>query len=278
MGVTIRIVRLRCPRPPSWARWASDIVGSVRHVGRTLVLALLIASCGGMRTAAESSQPHGGVVPDGGSPPAVVRDDSEGQAAAGAPPEAPCPIANTELVGTDLSELTRWPVALTRALLTVIRDPRRQPMKAGAAPISSRGATRRGRQVKLYLVPQVAVTAGVHLRDGPRPPGRGASRPRVAPPRIQWGEADEMPHGRRCGTVTPMTDVDRVLAEAMKLSEAERSELAYRLVELVEHSTEPDSAIRAAWIAEAKRRLDDIDAGRAVAVPWEEARARIFAK
>jgi hypothetical protein len=118
---------------------ASDIVGSVRHVGRTLVLALLIASCGGMRTEAKSSQPHGGVVPDGGSPPAAVRDDPEGQAAAGAPPEAPCPIANTELVGTDLSELTRWPVALTRALLTVIRDPRRQRMKAGAAPISREG-------------------------------------------------------------------------------------------------------------------------------------------
>jgi putative addiction module component (TIGR02574 family) len=75
-----------------------------------------------------------------------------------------------------------------------------------------------------------------------------------------------------------MTNVDRVLAEAMKLSEEERSELAHRLVEIVQLPTESEAELRAAWIAEAKRRFDDIDAGRVVPVPWEEARARIFAK
>jgi putative addiction module component (TIGR02574 family) len=71
-----------------------------------------------------------------------------------------------------------------------------------------------------------------------------------------------------------MTNVDRILAEAMQLSEEERSELADRLAKTVPSAKE----IEAAWLDEAERRMAALDAGQLQAVPWAEARARIFAK
>ncbi len=71
-----------------------------------------------------------------------------------------------------------------------------------------------------------------------------------------------------------MTNVDRILAEAMQLSEEERSELADRLAKTVPSAKEVETA----WLDEADRRMAELDAGRVKAVPWEEARARIFAK
>lgn len=41
---------------------------------------------------------------------------------------------------------------------------------------------------------------------------------------------------------------------------------------------ESPEEVERAWIEEAKKRLDDIDAGRSTPVPWEEARGRIFAR
>ncbi len=58
-----------------------------------------------------------------------------------------------------------------------------------------------------------------------------------------------------------MTNVDRILAEAMKLSDEDRAELTDRLLELV---PEMSAKERAALDAEIERSLDDADAGRVV--------------
>ncbi|AUX30478.1 MULTISPECIES: addiction module protein [Sorangium] len=62
----------------------------------------------------------------------------------------------------------------------------------------------------------------------------------------------------------------------MKLPESERRVLALRPLESV--GNEPPEEVERAWAEEARRRLDDIRAGRAEPVPWEEARGRIFTR
>lgn len=71
------------------------------------------------------------------------------------------------------------------------------------------------------------------------------------------------------------TDATKLLADAMKLGEADRADLAACLLASVEHDDFPPAD--AAWEAEIRRRLEAIDAGRATLIPWEEARRRIFA-
>jgi len=73
-----------------------------------------------------------------------------------------------------------------------------------------------------------------------------------------------------------MTSVDRILAEAMKLSDEERATLADRLLEIVPEV--PDAGVEEAWLRESLRRRAEWKAGRAKAVPAEEALAQIFAK
>ncbi len=60
---------------------------------------------------------------------------------------------------------------------------------------------------------------------------------------------------------TPMTNLDRVFAEAMKLSDTERAELAERLLEVVPAMSSHEQA---KLDAEIERSLDEIDAGRVV--------------
>ncbi|HEU4406658.1 MAG TPA: addiction module protein [Polyangiaceae bacterium] len=69
---------------------------------------------------------------------------------------------------------------------------------------------------------------------------------------------------------------EKLLDEALKLPESERRALALRLLDSV--GDEPEDDVERAWVEEAKRRLDDVRAGRAQAVPWAEARERIFAR
>jgi putative addiction module component (TIGR02574 family) len=73
-----------------------------------------------------------------------------------------------------------------------------------------------------------------------------------------------------------MMDVDRILVEAMKLSDEDRAKLAYRLLEIVPE--EPDAAVEAAWMKEVLRRRAEWKAGRVKAIPVEEALTRMFAK
>jgi len=69
---------------------------------------------------------------------------------------------------------------------------------------------------------------------------------------------------------------EKFFDEAMKLPESERRTLALRLLDSV--GDEPADEIERAWLEEAKSRLEDLRTGRTQAIPWEEARARIFAR
>lgn len=60
-----------------------------------------------------------------------------------------------------------------------------------------------------------------------------------------------------------------ILREAMLLPESERGELAAELLASLDAGADADA--QAAWEAEIRQRVDDLDAGRAEPVPWEEA-------
>jgi Putative addiction module component len=63
-------------------------------------------------------------------------------------------------------------------------------------------------------------------------------------------------------------------AEVLRLEPAERARLLERLIE----SFEPDDLIQNMWLAEARRREDDVLAGRTSMVPGHEAIARVRAR
>jgi putative addiction module component (TIGR02574 family) len=68
-----------------------------------------------------------------------------------------------------------------------------------------------------------------------------------------------------------------VLDKALALSSQERGLLIDRLVESLDEGP-PDEGVEEAWKIEIKRRVDDIDAGKADMMPLEEVRRRIGAK
>lgn len=74
---------------------------------------------------------------------------------------------------------------------------------------------------------------------------------------------------------SPMTQVDQLLNEAMKLDETGRSELTRRLLETLE---EVDEDVDPAWREEVRQRVAKIRTGEANLIPWEEAERRLFAK
>ena len=75
-----------------------------------------------------------------------------------------------------------------------------------------------------------------------------------------------------------MTQVDRLLNEAMKLDASGRSELAARLLETLEEVEEVDEDVEEAWREEVRRRIAKIHSGEAKPIPWKEAERRLFAK
>lgn len=81
----------------------------------------------------------------------------------------------------------------------------------------------------------------------------------------------------RRGTIPVMArDVAELLREASQLSEADRAELAGRLLETL-HG-EPDEGVEAAWAEEVERRVRQIDSGEVKTIPWEEVRAKLYAR
>jgi putative addiction module component (TIGR02574 family) len=71
------------------------------------------------------------------------------------------------------------------------------------------------------------------------------------------------------------SNAEKLLQEALSLSEEARVDLAEALLESVEH--EPaDEGADAAWSAEAKRRLAEVRSGTVKPVPWEDAERQIF--
>ena len=70
--------------------------------------------------------------------------------------------------------------------------------------------------------------------------------------------------------------VAELLREASELSEADRAELAGRLLETL-HG-EPDEDVEAAWAEEIERRVRQMDSGEVETIPWEEVRAKLYAR
>ena len=70
--------------------------------------------------------------------------------------------------------------------------------------------------------------------------------------------------------------LEKVRTEALRLSEADRAELAHSLVVSLDGPADKDA--ESAWDAEIVRRLNEIDAGTARLVDREELRNRIRAR
>jgi len=66
---------------------------------------------------------------------------------------------------------------------------------------------------------------------------------------------------------------EAVLAEALRLDQAERAALASELLASLDGPEDPDA--QAAWEAEIKRRVEAIDAGSMKLEPWDRVRRRI---
>ena len=67
---------------------------------------------------------------------------------------------------------------------------------------------------------------------------------------------------------------EAVLAEALRLSEEERGEIADILFDTLE--TESEEAVEKAWADEIARRLEDVRSGKEKPIPWEEVRKRLW--
>jgi putative addiction module component (TIGR02574 family) len=70
-----------------------------------------------------------------------------------------------------------------------------------------------------------------------------------------------------------MSSKQNVIAEALRLSEAERLEVAEAVYDSLEGPADADA--EQAWSDEIARRVADVDAGRVKLVPWSEARRQI---
>jgi putative addiction module component (TIGR02574 family) len=66
----------------------------------------------------------------------------------------------------------------------------------------------------------------------------------------------------------------RLLEEALHLPAEERAALAGALIESLDAEIDEDA--EAAWSAEVRRRVENLDAGLAKTVPWAEVRRRIL--
>jgi putative addiction module component (TIGR02574 family) len=68
--------------------------------------------------------------------------------------------------------------------------------------------------------------------------------------------------------------LQRIEAEALRLTPDERAELAERLWASVEGSDSPDPA----WEAEIKRRMQEVDSGAVQCRPWDEVMTELRVK
>jgi putative addiction module component (TIGR02574 family) len=75
------------------------------------------------------------------------------------------------------------------------------------------------------------------------------------------------------------TPADRILQDALGLSEQERAEIAARLIESLDIARDGDAAeIEEAWAAEIERRCAALDAGTTGTTDWEDVRRQIEAE
>jgi putative addiction module component (TIGR02574 family) len=73
-------------------------------------------------------------------------------------------------------------------------------------------------------------------------------------------------------------EVSDLLKRALSLPVDERAALANTLLDSLDQANDqPDGSVQEAWDKEVARRMKDLDAGRAVTVPWEELRLQLLA-
>ena len=70
-------------------------------------------------------------------------------------------------------------------------------------------------------------------------------------------------------------ELNRVIHDALELSDSERATLVGLLIESLE-GREPDADVEAAWAAEAERRWQEIESGKVKTIPWEEVRTNLL--
>lgn len=70
--------------------------------------------------------------------------------------------------------------------------------------------------------------------------------------------------------------LDQIRDEAAQLSEEERGALADSLWESLLSPEERE--VQQAWIEEAERRIEEVRAGKAMTIPWEEVRRELLEK
>ena len=70
------------------------------------------------------------------------------------------------------------------------------------------------------------------------------------------------------------SNATQLLAEALRLPESERGDLAARLIESLDPAVDDDAP--AAWSAEIQQRIEELRTGQVKAVPWPEARQMIL--
>jgi putative addiction module component (TIGR02574 family) len=66
----------------------------------------------------------------------------------------------------------------------------------------------------------------------------------------------------------------KLFHDALALTDAERAELAARIIESLVETRDDDW--QSAWDEELQRRLESLDSGASKTVPWSEARRTIF--
>ena len=69
-------------------------------------------------------------------------------------------------------------------------------------------------------------------------------------------------------------EVSELLKRALELTIDERAALANTLLDSLE---ETDESVQAAWDEEVARRMQDLQAGKSVTVPWEELHQELLA-
>ena len=72
------------------------------------------------------------------------------------------------------------------------------------------------------------------------------------------------------------SEVSKLLERALSLSVEEQEALADSLISNL--GGKVDEGVQAAWDAEIRQRIADLDSGRAKTIPWSEVRKRNLAK
>ncbi len=75
-------------------------------------------------------------------------------------------------------------------------------------------------------------------------------------------------------------EVSDLLKGALSLPVDERAALANTLLDSLDRAenAQADDSVEEAWDKEVARRMKDLDAGRAVTVPWEELRIQLLTR